>query len=71
MKRLVLGLLVILFSIQTIGCNSEGGGGAGTTDSPAPAASAAPAAGKTSKGVAAASKVSKDLANPDGPKNDR
>jgi hypothetical protein len=71
MKRLVLGLLVILFSIPTIGCDSEGGGGAGTTGSPAPAASAAPAAGKTSKGVASASKVATGLANPDGPKNDR
>ena len=68
MKRLVLGLLVILFSIQSIGCDSEGGGSAGTTGSPAPAATAA---GKASKGIANSSKVATGLANPDGPKNDR
>ena len=70
MKRLVLGLLVILFSIQTIG-RQRGRGRCRNHGFARPGRPGRPAAGKTSKGVAAVTKVSKDLANPDGPKNDR
>jgi hypothetical protein len=62
MKRLVLGLVVILFSIETIGCDSGGGGTAG---------SPAPGAGEPAKGVGGAPKGPPPGANPDGPKNDR
>ncbi|HZW31649.1 MAG TPA: hypothetical protein VFF52_13130 [Isosphaeraceae bacterium] len=72
MKRLVLGLLVSLFSIQTIGCDSGGGGGGGTTGAPAPAAPAAPVAGSPAKGKGGVNiPKASVLANPDGPKNDR
>lgn len=71
MERLVLGLLVVLFSIQAFGCGSGDGGGGGTTGSPAPAAPAAPTTGSPAKGRAISSKVASGLANPDGPKNDR
>ena len=65
MKRLVLGLVVILFSIQAIGCDSGGTGGA-----PAPAAGE-PGGGPTAKGAGDASKGVSGPVNPNGPKNDR
>jgi hypothetical protein len=60
MKRLVLGLVVILFSIQTIGCDS---GDSGST-----AGSSTPAAGTSAKGAGGAPKAA---ANPNGPKKDQ
>jgi hypothetical protein len=63
MKRLVLGLVVILFSIQTIGCGSgDSGSGSGST-----ADSTTPAAGTPAKGAGAP----KAAANPNGPKKDQ
>ncbi len=77
MKRLVLGLVVILFSIQAIGCDS-GGGSSTVTPAPAagPSAPGSPAAGSPAAGSSAKkgridSKVASGLANPQGPKNDR
>jgi hypothetical protein len=67
MKRLVLGLVVIMFSIPSIGC---GEGGGGTTGAPAPAAGST-AADSTAKGAGNAQKGVTGPLNPDGPKNDR
>jgi hypothetical protein len=67
MKRLVFGLVVILFSIQAIGCDSGGGGATGSV---APAAGS-PAGGEPAKGAAPASKGVTGPVNPLGPKNDR
>jgi hypothetical protein len=67
MKRLVLGLVVILFSIEAIGCDNGGGG---TTASSAPA-TGSPAAGEPAKGAGDAAKGVAGPVNPNGPKNDR
>ena len=64
MKRLFSGLVVILFSIQAIGCDS------GTTDSAAPAAGS-PAPGDPTKDAGGAAKGVAGPVNPNGPKNDR
>ena len=76
MKRLALGLLVIVFLIQTIGCDSGGGSGGAsgdaTKDTPAPDAPAAGSPGKKGRKAAKIDpKVAEKTANPNGPKHDR
>jgi hypothetical protein len=67
MKRLVLRLVVILFSIEAIGCDSGGG----TSGSPAPAVETpAPGAGTPAKGAGKVAKSPPPLSNPNGPKHD-
>ena len=70
MKRLTLGLVVILFSIQTIGCDSGGGGtaGAGARAPPCAPAADAPAAKNAPPSEGRQPRL---LLNPNGPKNDR
>jgi hypothetical protein len=60
MKRLILGFVIILFSIQATGCDSGGGAGAPPT----------PAGGAPAKGASDAPKGGLGPANPNGPKND-
>lgn len=63
MKHLVLGFVIIAFSVPTIGCDSGDGGTAGP---------AAPAAGAPAKGTDVTPKGGPTPPfNPDGPKSDR
>jgi hypothetical protein len=71
MKRLVLGLVVILGSIPTIGCDSGGGTKPSTApDAGAPPA-AAPAAGPPAKKGGRVSRPVTGPVNPNGPDHDR
>jgi hypothetical protein len=65
MKRLVLGLVVTVFSFQAIGCDSGG-----PAASPAPAGGE-PGGGPPPKAAGDATKGVTGPANPIGPKNDR